>query len=106
MSKEIKTILEQEFEKYKVEYIMDRYIDDSENCFDAIYSTIDILLKAQEEKHKEEMEKFAEWLAENRWIKSVTPNFFIRIENRDDVAERVPTTELIEMFKKSITANG
>jgi len=57
-------------------------------------------LKAQEEKHKEEMEKFAEWLVENRWVKSVTPNFFIRIENYNDVAERVPATELIEMFKK------
>ena len=106
MSKEIKTILEQEFEKYKVEYIMDRYIDDSENCFDAIYSTIDILLKAQEEKHKEEMEKFFYWTYVNGWTHSVTPNFFIRIEYPDIVVEKVSFTELIEMFKKSITANG
>jgi len=71
-----------------------------EDTEEAMYEYATILLKAQEEKHKEEMEKFTEWVSLNDWY------YMYLGENKywhnDARKTAITTTELIEMFKKSL----
>ena len=60
------------------------------------YATI--LLNAQEEKHKEEMGNFAEWLVLNTF----SSNGSLWYSDSDKYNSSYKTTEIIEMFKKSL----
>jgi hypothetical protein len=98
----------QESESQKLyEWMLSNKIEPAQTHFSSgVIRNIAKEIEFREEKHKEEMEKFFYWTYVNGWTHSVTPNFFIRIEYPDIVVEKVSFTELIEMFKKSITANG
>jgi tRNA nucleotidyltransferase/poly(A) polymerase len=86
----------EEIKKFIKEYDKNNFFDDFEKV--TIFKMIDAILKAQEEKHKEEMGKFAEWIPDNyrtmgnskQWLKIRFCMAF----------NPLTTTELIEMFKK------
>jgi hypothetical protein len=59
-------------------------------------------IEFREEKHKDEMEKFAKWLDKDLWVIGVDDGLWYG--HNPEKGYTFP--ELIEMFKKSITANG
>ncbi len=94
----------QESESQKLyEWMLSNKIEPAQTHFSSgVIRNIAKEIEFREEKHKDEMEKFAKWLDKDLWVIGVDDGLWYG--HNPEKGYTFP--ELIEMFKKSITANG